>query len=221
MYSLFINTTNLSCGDLKPTKEGTMKKVFVLIGCVLAVSACTSAPTFASKTSKTTSDGRAVTGGTPQFIQNAVKKAPADTLIGVGMAKIGAAGLGQARTIASSRARADISRQLNSIVRDALTDFTASSEVSPQDAVSYQEAITMTLSKSELTGSSVIEEDRDGDNNYWVVMTMGKSNVAQEINQAQAAARLAVPKAQALDAAARMDAAFQKIAAEPVGVSGN
>ena len=197
-----------------------MKKVFVLIGCVLAVSACASAPASASKTSKTTSDGRAVTGGRPQFVQNAVKK-KADTLYGVGVAKIGAAGLGQARTIASSRARADISRQLNLIVKEALRDFTESSEVSPQDAVSYQEVVIETLSKSALTGSSIIEEDRDGDNNYWVVMTMGKSNVAQVINQAQAAARLAVPKAQALDAAARMDAAFQKIAAEPVGVSGN
>jgi hypothetical protein len=50
---------------------------------------------------------------------------------------------------------------------------------------------------------------------------MGKNSVAQEINQAQSAARLAVPKAQALDAAARMDAAFDKIASEPIEVSSN
>jgi hypothetical protein len=79
----------------------------------------------------------------------------------------------------------------------------------------------MTLSKSNLSGSSIIEEDRDGGDNYWVVAVLGKSSVAQEINQAQAAARLAVPKAQAFDAAARMDAAFDKIVAEPIGFSGN
>jgi hypothetical protein len=157
----------------------------------------------------------------PQFVQSAVKQSPADTLVGVGSAKIGAAGLGQARTIAAARARAEISRQLNSMVRDMMVDFTASSEALPQDALSYQESLTMTLSKSELTGCSIIEEDRDGDNNYWAVVTMGKTNVAKEINQAQAAAKLAVPKAQAFDAAARMDAAFEKIASEPVGVSGN
>jgi hypothetical protein len=192
-----------------------MKKIAILLaGCVLALSSCAS-----SGVTKTTDDGRAVQGGMPLFVRNAVKNAPPDTLVGVGSAKIGAAGLGQARTIATARARAEISRQLNTIVKDALTDFTASSEVSPKDAVSYQESITMTLSKSDLTGTSVIEQDQDGDNNYWVVVSLGKTNVAQEINQAQAAARLAVPRAAALDAAARMDAAFDKIASEPIGFS--
>jgi hypothetical protein len=157
----------------------------------------------------------------PEFVKTAIKKAPSDTLIGVGSAKIGAAGIGQARTVATARARAEISRQLNTIVKDTLTDFTASSEVDTKDAVSYQESITMTLSKSSLTGSSGIEQDQDGDNNYWVVVSMGKKSVAQEINQAQAAARLAVPKAQAMDAAARMDKAFDKIANEPIGAISN
>ncbi|MDR2491473.1 MAG: hypothetical protein LBD20_08750 [Spirochaetaceae bacterium] len=53
------------------------------------------------------------------------------------------------------------------------------------------------------------------------MVTLGKNSVAKEINQAQAAARLAVPKAAALDAAARMDKAFEKIASEPVGFSSN
>lgn len=195
-----------------------MKRFVVMAAvCALALAACAST----GSATKTTGDGRAVQGGMPQFVNNAVKSAPANALVGVGSAKIGAAGLGQARTIASARARADISRQLNSMVRDMMADFTASSEASPQDALSYQESLTLTLSKSELTGSTIIEQDRDGDNNYWVVVSMGKDSVAGEINQAQAAARLAVPKAQAFDAAARMDAAFEKIAAEPIGVSTN
>jgi hypothetical protein len=196
-----------------------MKKILLFfVGCALSLSSCASSP---DAPTNTTDDGRAVKGGMPQFIRTAIKSAPTDVLVGVGSAKIGAAGLGQARTIATARARAEISRQLNTIVRDSLTDFTASSEVNPQDAVSYQESITMTLSKSDLSGSSVIEQDQDGDNNYWVVVTLGKTSVAREINQAQAAARLTVPKAQSLDAAARMDKAFDKIAAEPIGVSSN
>ena len=192
-----------------------MKKTMILFTVwVLAVSSCASGP-------KTTDDGRAVKGGMPLFVRNAVKGVPADVLVGVGSARVGAAGLGQARTIAAGRARAEISRQLNSMVRDMMTDFVASSEVSPKDAVSYQETITMQLSKADLTGSSIIEQDQDGDNNYWVVVTMGKTSVAKEINQAQAAAKLAAPKAAALDAAGRMDKAFEKIASEPVGVSSN
>ena len=194
-----------------------MKKMLILfVGCVLALSSCASGPKI-----KTTDDGRAVVGGMPLFIRNAIKTVQPDVLVGVGSAKIGAAGLGQARTVAAARARAEISRQLNSMVRAMLTDFTASNEVTPKDANSYQESITMTLSKADLTGSSVIEQDQDGDNNYWVVVTLGKNNVAKEINQAQAAARLAVPKAAALDAAARMDKAFEKIASEPIGFSSN
>jgi hypothetical protein len=192
-----------------------MKKMLILFtGCVLALSSCATGP-------KLTNDGRAVKGGMPLFVRNAVKNVPSDTLVGIGSAKIGAAGLGQARTVATARARAEISRQLNSMVRDMLTDFTASSEVTSKDAVSYQESITMTLSKADLTGSSIIEQDQDGDSNYWVVVTLGKNNAAKEINQAQAAARLAVPKMQSLDAAARMDKAFEKIASEPIGFSGN
>jgi hypothetical protein len=203
----------MGCIVKSDTKENRMKKTIILFAvCVLALSSCASS-------SGITSDGRAATGGMPQFVRTAINNAPKDALIGVGTAKIGAAGLGQAQTIAEARARAGISRQLNTIVRDALTDFTASSEVNPKDSVSYQESITMTLSKSTLTGVSIIEQDRDGDNNYWVVTAMGKTSVAREINQAQAAARLAVPQAQALDALARMDKAFDKIASEPIGVS--
>jgi hypothetical protein len=54
----------------------------------------------------------------------------------------------------------------------------------------------------------------DGDNTYWVVVILDKDRVAKVINQAQAAARLAVPKAAALDAVAEMDKAFEKLARE-------
>jgi hypothetical protein len=192
-----------------------MKKTIILFTvCVLALSSCASGPKIAS-------DGRAVTGGMPPFVLSAVKGTSRDVLVGVASARIGAAGLGQARTIAETRAAADIARKLNLIVKTAVTDVTASSEISPKDALSYQETINMSLSKSNLVGLTVIEEGRDGDNNYWVVAVLGKGEVAKEINQAQAAAKLAVPKAAALDAAARMDKAFEKIANEPVGVSSN
>jgi hypothetical protein len=186
----------------------TMKTIIIFLGCMLALFNCASQ-------AQTTSDGRALTGGMPQFVNMAVNNAPKDVLVGVGSARIGAAGLGQAQTIAEARARADISRQLNTIVKTAFTDITASSEVSSKDAVSYQESITIALSKSTLTGATIIEADRDGDNNYWVVVFLGKTSVAQE------AARMAAPQAQAFDALEQMDKAFDKIARDPIGVSNN
>ena len=212
-----------------------MKKMIVLfVGCVLALSSCASGPKTTSdgragtsgvKPSwpKTTDDGRAVVGGMPLFVKNALKDIPADVLVGVGSARVGAAGLGNARTMATSRARAEIGRQLNLVGTSAILDFAASSEVSQKDAAAYGEEVSRQLSKADLTGSKVIEQDLDGDTpaNYWVVVILGKDSVAKEINQAQAAARLAVPKAAAIDAAARMDKAFEKIASEPIGVSNN
>ena len=178
---------------------------------MLALSSCTSEP-------KTTSDGRAVTGGMPLFVRNAIKDLPCDVLVGVGSARVGAAGIGIARTMATSRARAEIGRQLNLVGTSMINDFAATSEVVPNDAVAYGEAVSQQLSQADLSGSKIIEQDVDGDTpaNYWVVVILGKDSVAKEINQAQAAARLAVPKA-----AARMDKAFEKIANEPIGFSGN
>ncbi|MDR2551833.1 MAG: hypothetical protein LBD31_01510 [Treponema sp.] len=66
-----------------------MKRVLVFFtGCALALSGCASGPARV----ETANDGRAVQGGMPPFIQDAVKNAPPDTLAGVGVAKIGAAG---------------------------------------------------------------------------------------------------------------------------------
>jgi hypothetical protein len=192
-----------------------MKKTVILfVGCVLALSSCASGP-------KTTKDGRAVTGGMPPFIEKAIKAEGRKVLVGVGSARIGAAGLGQARTIADARAAADITRKLQRLVRTSTLDNTESAEISPKDVTSFQEVTVKTLAQSTLVGLTVVEEGRDGDNNYWIVAVLSKDDVAKEINQAQAAAKLAVPKAAARDAAARMDAAFDKIAKEPIGVSSN
>jgi uncharacterized protein YceK len=142
-------------------KEKEMKKMIILfVVCVLVLSGCASSPEGESYMSptKTANDGRALTGGQPQFVKTAANSArKSDTLVGVGMARIGAAGLSQAKTIAEARARASISRQLNSVVREIGQSNTASSEVNSKDAVDYQETVLRTLSESKLKCASVIE----------------------------------------------------------------
>jgi hypothetical protein len=93
-------------------------------------------------------------------------------------------------------------------------DYTASSEVDPGAALAFQENITVTLSKSNLSGAIPYWEGSDKDGQWWVVMYLSKANVAREISQAQAAARLAVPAMASFDAEKRMNEAFEQLRKE-------
>jgi hypothetical protein len=144
----------------------------------------------------------------PPNIANARRNAPEDVLVGIGNAKMGT--VAQSRNIAATRARAEISNSLDSMVKNMVRDYTASSEVDPAAALAFQENITVTLSKSQLSGAVIMNEEPDRDGTWWVVIYLSKANVAREISQAQAAARLAVPAMASFDAEARMNEAFEQ-----------
>ena len=181
------------------------------IGC--ASQSKSTAPTAAAASA---AKERKVGGNVPQFVKDALKKAPEDALVGIGTAR--AASLSLARTTATTRARAEISRQLNTMIQDMVRDYSAGSEVDPSAALSFQEVMTVALSKSTLTGSVPVEEDSDDNGNYWVVVMLSKTNTVNEINQAQAAARLAVPALASFNAEDRMNAAFDRAYASELGV---
>jgi hypothetical protein len=144
----------------------------------------------------------------PKSIQESVKNVPQDTLVGIGTANM--ASLSQSRTISATRARAELSRQMDTIVQDMIRDYTASSEVDHSASLSFQENITVALSQSRLIGSSIIVEDQDDKGNYWTAVMLNKSGVVSEINQAVSAAKLRVPAMASFDAENRMNAAFDK-----------
>jgi hypothetical protein len=160
--------------------------------------------------------GRRISGGVPEFVRNAVKNAPEDALVGIGTANL--ASLSQSRTIAATRGRAEISRQLDTVIRDMVRDFQASSEADPASALAFQENITLALSESRLQGSSVVDENTDDNGNYWCVVMLTKGEAAREINQAAAQAKLSVPAAASFDAERRMNAAFDLLAGEEIQV---
>jgi hypothetical protein len=152
-------------------------------------------------------------GGMPSFnLANARRNAPEDVLVGIGNAKMGT--VAQSRNIAATRARAEISNSLDSIVKNMVRDYTASSEVDPNAALAFQESITVTLSKSNLSGAVIQFEEPDSSGEWWVVMYLSKANAAKEITQAQTAARLAVPTMASFDAEERMNEAFEQTRTE-------
>jgi hypothetical protein len=159
---------------------------------------------------------RKISGRVPEFVRDAVRNSPEDVLVGIGTGKL--ASISQSRVIAATRARAEISRQLDTVIRDMVRDFQASSEADPSSLVAFQENFTLALSQSRLTGSSVVDENMDDNGNYWCVVILGKGEVVKEINQAAAEAKLRVPAAASFDAERRMNAAFDLLTGEEIQV---
>jgi hypothetical protein len=178
-------------------EEFTMKKLIGILFIVcLVFSGCRSKPP--------------VSRGMPPEAANARRDAPEDVLVGIGNAKMGT--VAQSRNIAATRARAEISNAMNSMVSNMVRDYTASSEVDRQAALAFQENITVTLSRSNLSGATVQWDgpDKTDTEMWWCVMHLDKAHVVNEISQAQAAARLAVPAMASFDAEKRMNEAFEQ-----------
>lgn len=191
-----------------------MKKIYCIIAVlltavVLMASCASSGGSSASSASSSKPVERKVPGSFPQFVKDAIINSPEDVLVGIGTAKL--ASQSQSLTVATTRARAEISRQMDTVIQDMIRDYTASSEVDPTAALAFQENITVALSKSRLTGSKVVEADYDANGACWVVVHLGKSSLVEEINQAQAAAKLAVPAAASFRAEEHMNNAFNGV----------
>ena len=185
--------------------------VLSLIGCATSGGAAAPAPVPAASTP---APAAPVLGGMPPFVRDAYLNASEDVLIGVGMYTIGndRTKMNTGKTFAETRARPEITRQLQSIMKDMVNDYTATSELDPGASISFQENITQALAKADLRGAKTVALDVV-DGVIYVVMEYGKSNAASDYSAATAAAKLAVPAAAAFDAISRMDTAFNKAAA--------
>ena len=189
----------------------------VLLTFVLVLS-CASSGAPASTSASASARERQVNNRIPQVVRDAVKNAPEDALLGIGTAKM--ASLSQSRTISATRARAEISRQMDTIIRDMVRDYTAGSEVDHSAVVSFQENITVALSQSRLQGAAVVDELEDERGNYWTIVMLSKTSTVAEINQAVAASKLTVPAMASFNAEDRMNAAFDKfVGTNEVGYS--
>jgi type IV pilus biogenesis protein CpaD/CtpE len=151
-------------------------------------------------------------GGMPEWVLRARNNAPEDVIVGVGTARL--ATTHQSMTTSETRARTQIVRAMESMVRDMVTDYTAANEVDPNVAVAFQEQITRSLAQANISGARIAEQNSDREGAWWTIVYFNKADVSRELSQAQAAARLAVPAAVAFDALNRMDNAFDRAARE-------
>lgn len=181
-----------------------MKRVFGVIalvcGIFLVVGCATDKPATAAQ------------GGMPSWVLDLRRNAPEDVIVGIGTAKL--ATMSQSMNFSESRARAQIVRAMNSMVKSMIEDYIASSEIDTSAAVAFQQEIEVSLAKAQLQGARIVEQNSDPSGQWWTVVYYSKSNVGRDINQAQAAARLAVPAALAFNAEARMDEKFEQAARE-------
>lgn len=198
-----------------------MKKLFLFLCVCIAVSlamACSTTGSNGGTTSGRTTSNRTDSStkgliGVPDFVNAAYMKASQDVLVGVGAYKVGndASRISSAKTYAESRARADISRQLISVVRNMIDDYFANSEYDEGAASSFQESVTRSLSQSALEGSRIIEM-QTYEGVLWVVVEYGKAFALNEYNAAEAQAKLAIPAAANVRAQLNMEEAFNKLA---------
>ena len=184
----------------------------------VALAAAVVFATVSCGTTQRAASGRSVGGVVPEFVREALTNVPENALVGIGTANLPS--LNQSRTIAQTRARADISRQLNSVISEMITDYTASAETDPSAALAFQETITTALSRSTLVGATTVNEDATENGDYWVVMILTQDNAAREIaNAAESAARLSPGANAAMWAEDRMNAALNNNAQAPLQVS--
>jgi len=186
-----------------------MKKTFALVALVGAMgfvfTACGSAPAGAPP------------DDIPEFIRTARRDAAMHGfLVGVGTATM--ANPARSRTVAETRARAELTRQLNSFVEWQMTDHGAGADMDTQTMLEYQAEVQRTVAQGRLVGASILDESLRG-NTSWVVVMLSRDNIAAEIASAsESAARLVPGAASARVYLADMDRNLARINGEPIVV---
>ena len=147
----------------------------------------------------------------PDSILRALNNAPEDYLVGIGVAK--AETDWDSMSLAETLARVDLAGSISSEVEKSIKDFSAVSELTGE-SISFHEEIWVTTTAAHIWNSWIAELEKESDGTWWCVVYWGKVDMAREIEQAQAAARLTVQAWAILNAEDRMNEAFEMEAKE-------
>jgi hypothetical protein len=152
----------------------------------------------------------------PRAVKNAVKNAPADTLIGIG--KTSGENPNLARTIAATRARTSIVRQLGAMTQDMTRGYWDEGGIDAVTISSFEQGVTVALSSSTLTGAVVIYEGAHA-RDYWAVVMLRRDEAFGEIVRAQDAAKSSAPALGSFDITGKISGAFDKAATSQLKVN--
>ena len=125
------------------------------------------------------------------FMRNNKMNAPEDVLVGIGSAKESSTSM--SITSAVNQAKEEIGRQIYSIVRMMVIDYTASSDVDYSLSISFHESLSRTIYNASLSGANIVDEGIDADGNYWAAVYMNKADVGNVISQAVETAKQQYP----------------------------
>jgi hypothetical protein len=105
--------------------------------------------------------------------------APEDALWGVGSAKQSSTQMSM--TLAETRARADIARQLSTVVEGMITDYTRDANIGTanQATIGLQESINRQLSQAQLTGARRDQLWSAPDGTFWARVVYSKADAAK------------------------------------------
>ncbi|MDR1637288.1 MAG: LPP20 family lipoprotein [Treponema sp.] len=105
--------------------------------------------------------------------------APEDALWGIGSAKQSSQQMSM--TMAETRARADIARQLSTTVEGMITDYTrdANMGTANQASIGLQESINRQLSQAKLTGARTDQRWSAPDGTLWTRVVYSKADAAK------------------------------------------
>jgi len=147
---------------------------------------------------------------TPDFVAQAQDNPPGDAFLGIGTGR--AMTQNASRSMAENRARVSLAQQMDSSVRNMVTDYTGTSEIEPA-MLQFFETVSRTLAEANLVGTRPNTRTFRVGNSYesWTVMTLSTSDAHRAIAHASEAQRALAPHASAsmwgLD---RMDALFDQ-----------
>jgi hypothetical protein len=165
----------------------------------------------------TKAEARKLPKDIPDTARKAVEKVPRDTLIGIGMYE--GENPNRARTMAATRARTSIARQLGAMTKEMIHAYQNEGGIDAVTVVTFEEGFTVTLTASTMAGAVVIFEEQDERGNYWVVVMLRKDEAFNEIVRSQNAVKSAEPDFDSFDITNKFDSAFDKAAASEIRVN--
>jgi hypothetical protein len=188
-----------------------MKQVLFLF---LGLSICVGI--FAQQTGPGQTDGRKVDADVPQFIIDELENVPQDALVGIGCARM--ANMRMSMDLATARAKTAIARQINQVFFQMVRNYSVASGTEPDAVQLFQERITVTISKAELLGLSVVTRDMDDEGNFWVMVMMNKESVSNMITQAQDQAKADFPQMASFNTVAMLSNAIANVVKGEIAV---